>query len=232
MAEDPLPPSDVMSRRAAVAELGEAMREALAAVCESEASVEDLQAATMLAWQIAPHVSKSVRPFHQLASVDDLESGIRYFGPVSGLGNPMSPPIDFSTTPDGVLGRVTLGRRFEGPPGHVHGGVSSLLMDETLGQAITRAGRWGLTAFLNMTYRRAVPLGVELYVEAAITERDGRKTMVEGGISLASDPGVQYVGAKALFITPREETHAEYFNGFVDASGDRTSVRLGGQHGW
>ena len=62
--------------------------------------------------------------------------------PVTGRGNPLSPPIEFDLLPDGTMrGEVTLGLEYQGPPACVHGGVVALLFDAVLGRANFHAGR-------------------------------------------------------------------------------------------
>jgi acyl-coenzyme A thioesterase PaaI-like protein len=218
----------ILRRRAAVADLGTAVREVLVAQAANEVSVEHMAEAATLARQMTALLSENPRDLTRVASVDSLPDAIRYFSPVTGLGNPMSPPLVFGREGETVVVRTTLDRRFEGPPGFVHGGVTGLLLDEVLGQASTLAGRWGMTAYLNITYRRALPLDTELELTSHIDWFDGRKTHVVGGIALASDPSVPHVEAEALFIEPRADRQAKYFGELVDVNGVPQSGRHGG----
>jgi len=106
--------------------------------------------------------------------------------------------------PDGsVVGTVTLHLPYQGPPGYVHGGVSALLLDHTLGVANFWAGASGRTGELTLRYHRPTPLFTELAVRGRQTSVDGRKIRTEGEISTAD--GTVCVSAKGLFITPRPE---------------------------
>jgi acyl-coenzyme A thioesterase PaaI-like protein len=221
------PSVEITERRDASAELGAAMREAIVAECATEVPVESLRQAAELARQISALLSVTQRSLTELASVDDLAHSVRYFSPTIGLGNPMAPPLVLQFGDAGVHSRFTLDRRFEGPPGHVHGGVTGLLLDEVMGAAATSAGRWGMTAFLNITYRRALPLDVELEIRSWITEVNGRKTGVTGTIVVAAQPEAICVEATALFIEPRPETQAKYFSSITDLSGAPQSGRHG-----
>jgi acyl-coenzyme A thioesterase PaaI-like protein len=215
-------------RRSAVAELGDAMRDATVAASASEVSPDDLAEAAALARRMTAILSRHGRALSELPSVDDLSLGLRYFSPVTGRGNPMSPPLVLDDHEDGgVLARAVFDRRFEGPPGYVHGGITALMLDEVLGQAATRARRWGMTAFLNTTYRRALPIDVELEFRSWITGEEGRKTTVAGSIALASDPTTIFVEASALFIEPRAEMQADYFADLRDLDGNPKSARHG-----
>ena len=53
---------------------------------------------------------------------------------VVGLRNPVAPPLVIHHEPDGLVwSEFVLGAAYEGPPGHVHGGVCSLILDHVLG---------------------------------------------------------------------------------------------------
>lgn len=214
-------------RRRVVAELGTAMREATAALVESEVPLEDLRSATVRAREIAEVLSRVRRPSRRLPSVDDWQAGIRYFSPVSGLGTPLSVPLVFEYDGDDAVVRATFDRRFEGPPGMVHGGITALVFDEVLGHGANRIGRWGMTAFLNTTYRRGLPLGVELEFRSKVASIDGRKTTMEGTATLASDPSVVHVEAVGLFVEPRAELQRSYFGDFSDGVGNPVPLRRG-----
>jgi acyl-coenzyme A thioesterase PaaI-like protein len=215
-------------RREAVADLGSALREALVAQAANEVSIDHLVEAAGLARALTALLAENPRDLTRVASVDSLPEAIRYFSPVTGLGNPMSPPLVFGREGETVVVRTTLDRRFEGPPGFVHGGVTGLLLDEVLGQAGTLAGRWGMTAYLNITYRRALPLDTELELTSHIDWFDGRKTHVVGAIALASDPSTPHVEAEALFIEPRSDRQEKYFGQLRDLDGKPQSGRHGG----
>jgi acyl-coenzyme A thioesterase PaaI-like protein len=122
--------------------------------------------------------------------------------PVIGVRNPLAPPLTVHHDDGGVWAETVLGSRYEGPPGHVHGGISSLLLDHVLGEASNAAGRPGMTATLSLSYRKAVPLG-PVRIEAKALPGEGIKTVVQGRlVSLLDEPAV-CVEAEGLFILPR-----------------------------
>ncbi|MDX3309741.1 hypothetical protein P1S61_11670 [Streptomyces sp. ME08-AFT2] len=55
------------------------------------------------------------------------------YGPVTGAGSPLAPPMRVTPADGGFVGRCDLGIAHEGPPGYVHGGVSAMLLDELMG---------------------------------------------------------------------------------------------------
>ncbi|KAA0108571.1 PaaI family thioesterase [Mycolicibacterium sp. P1-5] len=119
---------------------------------------------------------------------------------VIGLRNPIAPPLEIHRDPDGRRWcDFHLGAAYEGPPGHVHGGVSALVLDHVLGEAASPDGKPRFTGGITVRYPRACPLG-PLHSEAQITRVDGVKTFVSGYISDAEGITVE---ADGVFITPR-----------------------------
>lgn len=62
----------------------------------------------------------------------------------------------------------------QGYPGRMHGGVVATLIDDAMGWAIYHAGAWGATARLNVRYRKPVPLGERLRIEAWVVKNRNR----------------------------------------------------------
>jgi acyl-coenzyme A thioesterase PaaI-like protein len=92
-----------------------------------------------------------------------------------------------------------LGAAYEGPPGHVHGGVAALVLDHLLGEAASDGVNPRLTGTISLRYVRATRLG-QLHAEAITTRVDGVKTFAAG--HLADEEGVT-VEAEGVFILPR-----------------------------
>ncbi|HET6393259.1 MAG TPA: PaaI family thioesterase [Blastococcus sp.] len=199
-------------RREAVGELGAALRDLVDAAVRTEVSLEELAAATEGARALAAALRAETRGLHDIATVDDTATGERWYSPVYGPGNPVAPPLEASSTPDGrATGRVTLGKPHEGPPGLVHGGVVATLLDHVLARAVRAAGRGGLTATLTVTYRRPVRLGVPLVATAEIGTTDGRRTTATARIVAEDDPGSTLAEAEGLFVALRPERAADVF---------------------
>ena len=200
------------ARRAAVGELGTALRELVDAAVLTEAPVAELTAAAGAARELAARLRMEARGLHEIASVDDPATGERWYSPVYGPGNPVAPPLAATHSPDGrAEGRVTLGKTHEGPPGLVHGGVVATLLDHVLARAVRAAGRGGLTATLTVTYRRPVRLGVPLLVSGEVAATDGRRTTAVGRLVAEEDPGRVLVEAEGLFVALRPERAAGVF---------------------
>jgi acyl-coenzyme A thioesterase PaaI-like protein len=119
---------------------------------------------------------------------------------VVGIRNPLAPPVLIHRDDSGAsLCDFHLGAAYEGPPGHVHGGVAALLLDHLLGEAASDGINPRLTGTINFRYVRATRLG-DLHAEARITRTEGVKTYAVG--HLADEEGVT-VEAEGVFIQPR-----------------------------
>ncbi|WP_100499943.1 PaaI family thioesterase [Geodermatophilus chilensis] len=204
---------------AAVTELGTALRELVDASVLTTVPADQLRAAAADARAVTARLAAAQRPATQLPVLDDPLVFRRVYNPVSGVGSALAPPVRIRPVDGGVVGEALLGPAYEGPPGYVHGGMSSLLMDQLLGSAAIAAGLWGMTVRLEVDYRQPVPLSTPLTMQAQVTEAAGRKCVVTGTIATAAAPDRTLVEARGVFVMPREERHADYFGGITDASG-------------
>ena len=171
---------------AAVTELGTALRDLVDASVTTTVPADELRAAAADARAATARLAGAQRPTNQIPALDDPVVFRRVYNPVSGVGSALAPPLTIRQTGDGVVAEVTMGPAYEGPPGYVHGGVSSLLMDQLLGTAVLAAGLWGMTAQLELAYHRPVPLETPLVLRAQVTEHRGRRTTATGSIALVA----------------------------------------------
>ena len=225
MAELPaLDPDQRTARRVAVGELGDALRELVDAAVRTEVPESELAAVAVATRELAARLRASGRELHEIARVDDPETGERWYSPVYGPGSPVAPPLVAGDTPDGrATGRVTVGKPHEGPPGLVHGGVVATLLDHVLARALRAAGRGGLTATLTVRYRRPVHLGVPLLLTAEMGETHGRRTTATARLVAEDAPEVVLAEAEGLFVALRAERAADVFSATGRAVGAWTS---------
>jgi acyl-coenzyme A thioesterase PaaI-like protein len=94
--------------------------------------------------------------------------------------------IAYDATPDPetgeVLAKCTLSRAHVGPPERGHGGVVATILDQVVGFSAAASGHPGMTAGLDIRYKDATPLDVELTVHARYTHSEGRKHFATGEI--------------------------------------------------
>ncbi|MFF0813573.1 PaaI family thioesterase [Rhodococcus sp. NPDC003318] len=118
---------------------------------------------------------------------------------VIGLRNALAPPLTIERNTDGLhWSEFTLGAAYEGPPGHVHGGVCALVLDQLCGVTAASNDKPNFTGTLALRYRRGTPLG-PLRAEACVDRVEGVKTFVVG---MLSDAGGVTVEAEGVFVTP------------------------------
>jgi acyl-coenzyme A thioesterase PaaI-like protein len=210
------------ARRAAVEDLGAAVRSLVHAVVDTEVDDETMARASALAREAAALLSAAVRPAHRLSPPHLRRAGYRAYSPVSGPGNPVSPPARVVLA-DPSSGRVemecTLHRVHEGPPTYGHGGMSAMLLDQVLGTVAALTGRTGLTRSLELSYRGPVPLGEPLRLVGRIASHTDTRIETAGAITSAARPGVDLVRATATFLVPRPDQLNRLF-GHVESGGD------------
>ncbi len=120
---------------------------------------------------------------------------------VIGLRNPVAPPLAIHHEANGLVWTdFVLGAAYEGPPGHVHGGVCAMVLDHVLGATAHKPGMPAYTGTLRIRFLRGTPLG-RLRAEARVDRVDGVKTFAVGHLSDTQGVTVQ---ADGVFIHPRE----------------------------
>ena len=106
---------------------------------------------------------------------------------ICGLKNDKGLRAEFYELEDGTLAATAVAHPLhQSYPGRVHGGVSSALLDETIGRAINipEPETWGVTVEMTMRFRKPVPYDVPLIVTGRITENKSRLFFGEGEIIL------------------------------------------------
>jgi uncharacterized protein (TIGR00369 family) len=103
-------------------------------------------------------------------------------------------------------------------PGRLHGGISTAILDETIGRAITIAhpDTWGVTVELTVRFRKPVPLDAEIRAVGRITRDTPRLFEGTGEILLAD--GLVAVEARGKYmklaldaITDGDFDHRDWF---------------------
>ena len=203
--------AELTERRAAVAELGDALRVLTSRAIGSEVAVDVLRAVAGDVRALATTLAERQRRLDEPSSVDDLQRGHRAYNPVVGSGNPVAPPMRVEIVDGAAIGWCTLDWRYEGPVTYAHGGVSALLLDQLMGHAAAAAGHPGVTGRLEVRYRATVPLGEPLRLHAELIDVLGVRAAVRGSISLATAPDDALVEAEGRFLALRPEQATRLF---------------------
>jgi uncharacterized protein (TIGR00369 family) len=97
-----------------------------------------------------------------------------------------------------VFSRARIPKRFQGPPGCVHGGIIATLLDEAMSKANRQFGILAMTRQMEVEYLRPVPLGSPILITARHIEANGRKHRCEAEI--VAEDGTILARGRALFI--------------------------------
>ncbi|GFG48761.1 thioesterase [Mycolicibacterium agri] len=193
--------SDELDRMRAVYEpLAESVRALVDATIRTEVDADEVAAVKAeIDAATARLRAKQIDGAFGVRYTSDGES-MAWGNPVVGVGNPIAPPVVIRRDDAGrVYTDFEMGAPYEGPPGHVHGGISALVLDHVLGEAATDGTMPRFTGTITMRYLRPTRLG-RLHAEAQTDRVEGVKTFVVG--HLADDEGIT-VEAEGVFITPK-----------------------------
>ncbi|MGH0028633.1 MAG: PaaI family thioesterase [Myxococcota bacterium] len=194
---------------AAAARLATATRAVIDRVRRSAASPETMDAAARALEEVAARLESDVHPgpYMQRGLVWDgemaeIEHPIDFeeffpYSPLVGPRNPVSPPMRFEEREGRLLGRVTFGAAYTGPPGSVHGGVIASAFDELLGSANLVNGTGGMTGTLTVRYRRPTPVDAPIELEGWVERTEGRKIFTRGEMRHA---GTVTAEAEGIFV--------------------------------
>ncbi len=122
---------------------------------------------------------------------------------VCGPDNPSGMGVQWHVSGDRIRTSFTFSEAQQGPPGHAHGGAVAAILDEAMGAAVWLGGHQSVAANLNVDFVSPIPLGVEVEVEAWVTEVDGRKSSGKGRMVLAAG-GKVLAEATSLFVAVPE----------------------------
>lgn len=163
--------------------LADAVRRVNALLLDTGVSVAELDEATALVEQVAAKLGEH----HAPERYGYGEAGVagRFLArldrsPVAGRHNPLAPPLRMHVADSEVTATARFGIQYEGPPGHVHGGLIAAAFDEVLGAAQATRNRAGMTAYLHVDYRSPTPLREEVRFRAWVESIEGRKTFTRG----------------------------------------------------
>jgi acyl-coenzyme A thioesterase PaaI-like protein len=194
---------DEATKRAS-ARLAEQMRRIIARLAVVRPGADELDRAAEVAEGFADRLDELPERTRswEISEAGLLPRDFVAFSPVSGRNNPIAPPVVLRVESDeggrpSIVGEVSFGAAYEGPPGHCHGGWIAAVFDEALGFAQLAPG---FTAYLHVNYRRPTPLHQPLTVRAWVDNVDGRKRLVKGELRHGDDV---LADAEGLFIAPR-----------------------------
>lgn len=103
---------------------------------------------------------------------------------------------------------LTLEPRFQGWDGIAHGGILCTILDEVMAWALVGEDNWGLTARLNVDFKRTVEVGQALRAEGWIT-RSRRRVVDTAGHVVDARTGAVLATAIGVYLAADDRRKAE-----------------------
>jgi uncharacterized protein (TIGR00369 family) len=99
---------------------------------------------------------------------------------------------------------LELDQRFEGWEGIAHGGIVSTILDEVMAWALVDNDSWGVTARMQVEFKRPVPIGRRIRGEGRVV--DVRRRIVRAtGVLLDAVDGTVLATAEGTFVAAPED---------------------------
>ena len=154
-------------RRTAVERLAAAVRDLADAAAETDvepSSLDDITAEiAALTERLAAVTTDSPYSGLTWAPGDfSVPEGPMPLNPIIGACSPVRPDVQLRYSEGEIAGRAVFTRRFVGPPGYAHGGISAMLGDQIVSASPGAIGLRTITKSLHVQYRRPLPLGEEV----------------------------------------------------------------------
>ena len=118
--------------------------------------------------------------------------------PIIGRCSPVRPDVQLRFAGGEIVGRAAFTKRFVGPPGYAHGGISALLGDQIVSASPQAIGVRTITKSLAVRYRRPLPLGEDLALWGAC-EPDGDGFRARFQITSRDEVAVEGTGELVSF---------------------------------
>ena len=131
------------------------------------------------------------------------------------------------TDPSGAWTETTLEQQFQGWESVAHGGIVCTLLDEVMAWAVIGRGTWGVTARLNVTFRRPIPVGAAIRAEGWVVDESRRVHKAEGRVLDAGTGEVLATADSTFVAVPASEVErlkARYGMRRLDDEADTTGV--------
>lgn len=119
---------------------------------------------------------------------------------------------------------TTLEPRFQGWDGIAHGGIICTLLDEVMAWALVEHDMWGVTARMQVEFKRPVPIGAPIRGEGRVTAV--RRRIVEAEAVLNDAQGNVLAQAMGTFVAASDDRKRELKEryGFLEVDAPGTGV--------
>lgn len=94
--------------------------------------------------------------------------------------------LDLHVDPEGSWTELTLDPRFQGWDAVAHGGIVCTILDEVMAWSVIGRGTWGVTARLNVAFRKPVLTGRAIRAEGWVVDGTRRASRTAGHVKDAA----------------------------------------------
>ena len=113
--------------------------------------------------------------------------------------------LDLHTSPDGSWTELVLDEAFQGWEAVAHGGIVCTILDEVMAWAVIGRGTWGVTARLNVAFRRPIKTGRKIRAEGRVVQQDRRAVRAEGRVLDQRTGEVLATGESTFIAVPADQ---------------------------
>lgn len=113
--------------------------------------------------------------------------------------------LDLHTGPEGSWTELVLDPAFQGWEAVAHGGIVCTILDEVMAWAVIGRGTWGVTARLNVAFRRPIRTGRRIRGEGWVIQQDRRAVRAEGRVLDAETGEVLATGESTFIAVPADQ---------------------------
>jgi acyl-coenzyme A thioesterase PaaI-like protein len=112
--------------------------------------------------------------------------------------------LDLHVEGDRCWTQLALPDRFQGWEGIAHGGILCTILDEVMAWSLAATDNWGVTARLNVAFRKPVALGRPFRAEGWVTAP--RRRMIETAGRIIDADGTPLATAEATYVAADAES--------------------------
>ncbi|CAJ1587362.1 PaaI family thioesterase [[Mycobacterium] wendilense] len=196
-----LTPDEKRHSEALYAPVAAALRELIDVTIRSDVDDADVRRAQALIEEAAGLLGSRLDPGPPSSRSGPDGRPLTWGNVAFGVRNAIAFPLQIERAENGrVTTDLNLGAPYEGPAGHLHGGISALILDHVLSATAHRPEAPAFTGTLTLRYVAPTPLG-RVRAEAWTDREERGKTFAVGHLLDAAGPVT--VRAEGVFIRPR-----------------------------
>jgi acyl-coenzyme A thioesterase PaaI-like protein len=113
--------------------------------------------------------------------------------------------LELHTSPDGSWTELVLEPRFQGWEAVAHGGIVCTVLDEVMAWSVIGRGTWGVTARLNVAFRRPIVTGRAIRAEGWVVEEHRRAHRTAGKVLDAASGEVLATAEGTFIAVPNDQ---------------------------